>query len=158
MTLTIILMAKYLIILPALLAGYVLYRLAPSGRKRMLVVSVISLPLAYIIAKMGSYFYFDVRPFVVGNITPLIPHAADNGFPSDHTLLAAALAGVTFLFDRRLGLLSLACAILIGAARMLAHVHHGVDIAGSMLIAGASVWLTAIVLERLAFPKNEAHS
>src|SRR5205085_658414 len=34
------------------------------------------------------------RPFVALGIVPLVPHAADSSFPSDHTLVGVALVGV----------------------------------------------------------------
>src|SRR4051812_12727722 len=41
------------------------------------------------LAAVGAHFVFQARPFIPDGHTPLlIPHAADNGFPSDHTTLA----------------------------------------------------------------------
>ena len=73
-------------------------------------------------------------PFVENNFVPLIAHAADNGFPSDHTLFGAAIASVIFLFDKKWGTGLFMLAFLVGVSRVLAGVHHFVDIAGSLLI------------------------
>jgi undecaprenyl-diphosphatase len=95
-----------------------------------------------------SRFYFDPRPFVQGNFTPLLPHAADNGFPSDHTLLAAAIAFATFHFNKKLGLFLLLLAILVGVARILAGVHHVADIAGSIIITGLVYFLAVYSIRK----------
>ena len=97
--------------------------------------AVIALPLTYIVAKIISNFYYDPRPFVVGQFTPLLPHAADNGFPSDHTLLSSAVAAVIFFFHRKLGAFLFVVAFMVGMARVFAGIHHSVDIFGSMVIA-----------------------
>lgn len=130
----IIFIAEYLIF--ASPAAAILYFLAqPRGRqKEMLIFAAILLPLSYISARIVSRFYFDPRPFVAGNFAPLIPHAADNGFPSDHALLGAAIAFAVFRFDQRLGSVLLILAIFVGAARVVAGVHHVMDIAGSIAI------------------------
>lgn len=135
MDLLIVFCAKYLIALSVLIALVSLYRVAPSMRIRRAMIVLVSLALTYALGKLGSHFYFDPRPFAVEGITPLIPHAADNGFPSDHTLLAAGLAAAALFYDRRAALLLWVVAIVIGGARILALVHHPIDILGSILCA-----------------------
>ena len=95
----------------------------------------VAFPLIYIVAKIGGFLYYDPRPFVSGQFTPLILHNADNGFPSDHTLFASAFAAVIFFFNRKFGIVLFILAFLVGIARILAGVHHFVDIFGSLIIA-----------------------
>ena len=99
-------------------------------QKEMLIFAVILLPLSYIIAKIIGHFYFDPRPFVLGNFTPLIPHAADNGFPSDHTLFGAAIALFISVSPKNGHFPACFCDIY-WLARVLAGVHHVADISGS---------------------------
>ena len=47
---------------------------------------------AYLIAKGLGHVIHDPRPYLVEHLQPLIPLAHDNGFPSDHSLLAWVLA------------------------------------------------------------------
>lgn len=138
-TVVIILCAKYLVAVPvlALLAYFSLS--ARRQKHRLLWLTVISFPLAYLIARILGHLFYSARPFVVGNFVPLIAHAADNGFPSDHTLIAATIAMVVLYFDRRWGIALWIIAALIGASRVLAGVHHIVDIIGAMIIAVAAV-------------------
>jgi undecaprenyl-diphosphatase len=135
MNLLIIFTAKYLIILPLLIAAYVAWKLPAENRFSYSLHIIATGILAYIIAKVLSHFYFDPRPFVQNGIAPLIPHAADNGFPSDHTLLAAVLAATIIVFKRNVGIVLWVIALMIGSARVAAGVHHPIDIVGSIVIA-----------------------
>jgi len=135
MNILIIFTAKYLLFISAAIAIIYFLKQSRQKQKETLIFAVILLPLSYIIAKIVGHFYFDPRPFVAGHFTPLFPHAADNGFPSDHTLLGVAIAFAVFRFNKKLGLFLLLLAILVGIARVLAGVHHAADIAGSIVIA-----------------------
>ncbi|MCX6762335.1 MAG: phosphatase PAP2 family protein [Candidatus Moranbacteria bacterium] len=142
MSTLIIFIAKYLFFVSAAIAIIFFLKQLRQKQKEMLIFAVILLPLSYVIAKIVSRFYFDPRPFVQGNFAPLIGHAADNGFPSDHTLLAAAIAFAIFHFNKKLGLFLFFLAVLVGVARVLAGVHHAADIAGSLIIVGLVYLLT----------------
>ncbi len=127
--------AKYLyIVVVAIAIIYILHE-PREKQKRILLLAIISLPIAYIIAKIGSWLYFDPRPFVVGNFTPLIPHVADNGFPSDHTLLTSGLASVIYVSNKKIGVLLWILALIVGISRVSAGIHHPVDILGSIIIS-----------------------
>ncbi len=101
----------------------------------MALFAVPALILTYLLGKIGSFLYFDARPFVVDHFIPLIMHAADNGFPSDHTLLAAGLAAVGMYWNKKLGIVLWALAALIAVARVYVGVHHPIDVIGSAVIA-----------------------
>lgn len=145
MSTLIIFIAKYLVFILAAIAVLYFFRQSRPRQKEMLIFAVILLPLSYIAAKIISLFYFDPRPFVLGNFTPLIPHMPDNGFPSDHTLLGTAIALAVFHFNKKLGMFLFFLAVLVGIARVLAGVHHAADIAGSILIVGAVYLLAAYI-------------
>lgn len=132
--------AKYLYLSVAILALFYLLILPKKESSRVIVAALIALPLSYLVAKGLSALYYDPRPFVVGQFVPLIPHAPDNGFPSDHTLFVSAIAAVIFAFERRLGLALFVVAALVGWSRVGAGVHHLTDIVGSMIIASVVTW------------------
>ncbi|MDD5396570.1 MAG: phosphatase PAP2 family protein [Candidatus Moranbacteria bacterium] len=127
--------AKYLIYVLLLAAAVVVFKMDKENKKKFLVFAVITLPVAYVLAKISSLVYYDPRPFVVGNFSPLIFHVADNGFPSDHTLLSATVAATVCFFNKKAGVALFVLAALVGGARVLAGVHHVADIVGSMVIA-----------------------
>lgn len=135
MDLLIIACAKYLIVVPPIiLVGYGVLARRHIQRK-LVILGGISLPLAYGLSKLADALYYNARPFVVENSTPLIAHVADNGFPSNHMLLAAMMAALLFVYNRKLGIVVGVVAVCIGAARVLADVHHTLDIVASGLIA-----------------------
>lgn len=133
--------AEYLIYVLALAAVACFFTIEKSLRHQLLVFAVITLPLAYILAKMTSLLYYDTRPFVVDGFVPLIPHAADNGFPSDHTLAAATISAIIFRFERKQGIVLFVMALLVGISRVLAGVHHAVDVFGSVTVSVFACWV-----------------
>lgn len=141
------LVAKYAILIPILLAIYVFIR--QKGKRTRIDLAILIVAggiLSLALAKIGSHLISDPRPFVVGNFTPLIPHANDNGFPSDHTLLASFLGFALLPYSKKIGLTTLAVAIGIGMARVAAGIHHLEDILGSFIITGGATLLVLIVL------------
>ncbi len=139
MTALIVFVAKYLIALPVIVAfGYLFI----TNRKRdYLTYAVIVLIVSYAFGFVAGQLYNNPLPFVVENVAPLIAHAANNGFPSDHVLLASALAGIITTFNLPLGIFLWLIALLIGIGRVLALVHYPIDIIASLLIAALSALL-----------------
>ncbi len=139
MTAIIVFAAKYLIVLPVVIAiGYIFI----TNRKRdYLTYAVIVLIVSYAFGFAAGQLYNNPLPFVVENVAPLIAHVANNGFPSDHVLLAGALAGIVTAFNLPLGIFLWLIAVLIGIGRVLALVHHPIDIIASLLIAALSALL-----------------
>ncbi len=146
-TIIIIVCAKYLFFVSVIVACFYFLTSTKSNKKKMLSIGLISGLISYILLKISALIFSSPRPFVVDHIVPLIPHAADNGFPSDHTLLTMWLAGVLFLFNRRLGIILAVISLIVGITRVLALVHHPVDIVGSVGIAVVSVMVTKLIFD-----------
>jgi undecaprenyl-diphosphatase len=81
----------------------------------------------------------DPRPYLAEGYTPLTHVSADNGFPSDHTLLAALLAGLLGWIDRRWRWALAVGAGLVGLGRLAVGAHHTLDVLGSVLIVMVAV-------------------
>jgi len=118
-------------------------------KARLALFGVFVLPLAYMAAKIAGHFFYNPRPFVVGQFSPLIPHAADNGFPSDHVLLLAAVASLFFIYNRIIGIMLWILAVLVGISRVFAGIHHTVDIIGSATIAALISFIVFIFIHML---------
>jgi undecaprenyl-diphosphatase len=129
----------YLVIL-ALAAGVFLLADRPT-KWNMVRLAVVAFPVIYLVSILSGSVISSPRPFVVQHIKPLIHSDTDNGFPSDHTLLSMAVAGVIFAYSRRWGIALLLLAALVGAARVLAHVHHPIDVIGSTVISLSILFL-----------------
>lgn len=149
MDLVAILIAKYLFLAPiVILGGYFLWQ-PWETKKRMVLFAIPSLLLTYGIGLLGNRLYLDPRPFVVTHSALLVPHLPDNGFPSDHALLLAALAALANYWNRRLGLVLWTIALVVGAARVYLGLHHPIDIVGSIVIAAVAATATYGVLHQL---------
>ncbi len=123
-----IILASYLILIPMLVSGIFALRLPRAQWMRFILIVLIAALLALGLAQIASLIYFSPRPFVRLHTSPLIPHGIDNGFPSDHMLLAAFVASVVFIKNKKLGLVLWIVAMLIGLGRVLALVHSPIDI------------------------------
>lgn len=151
--------AKYLVFIEVA-AGVVLlvallYRRPSPTIVRWTFATAVGLVVAYIAAKIGGAVYNDPRPFVVDHFRPLIAHAADNGFPSDHALLAAAVVAAVALARVLWCFLLVPVAILVEWARVGSGVHHPVDVLGSDVCVAIGVLVAILVappLTRLTLP------
>lgn len=130
-----VIVAQWLIVIPILLWLYTLWASKPAQRWSLLFITIIGGIATVILAKIGASLVHDPRPFVSDGVTPYFKSASDNGFPSDHTLLATFLSLAIMSSKRWLGATLLGLAAMIGYARVLANVHHGIDILGAMAIA-----------------------
>ncbi len=147
----IVAVAQYLYLVPVVL--FVLYGLATRRKKEFFLFSLFVLPTSYLLGLLAGHLFYDPRPFVADpSVIPLFSHAPDNGFPSDHALLTGTLAAIVSAFNAPLAALLWLLALLVGGARVLAHVHHALDIAGSFVIAAFS----AIAVGALFFRSRKA--
>ena len=140
--------AKYLFLAIPAGALFIFLRQPASERRRLLFLGATALPVIYVIAKIAGSLYYDPRPFVQTNFIPLVPHGPDNGFPSEHTLFGAAISAVVWMSGRKTGAVLWALTALVGISRVLAGVHHMVDIFGSIAISVAVVWLISGSMRR----------
>jgi undecaprenyl-diphosphatase len=127
--------AKYLFVLVAVVAFIYWLRLTKRQKIEIVVFGLIAVVSAYLLAKLGGALFYNARPFVSDHIVSLFPYVADNGFPSDHTLFSAVIAVTVYTVSKKWGLLLGGLAILVGISRVLAHVHHPIDIIGSIIFA-----------------------
>lgn len=134
MNILIIFGAKYLYLVSVFIVGYYFFKQPKAVKKRIIILGIISLPITYAVAKIAGLFYYDTRPFIALDFTPLIPHSDDNGFPSDHTLFLSAIASLVYFFNKKISILLWVIALTVGFARVFAGVHHSIDIFGSIAI------------------------
>jgi undecaprenyl-diphosphatase len=143
--------AKYLIFIDAIIALgvclWLLYRRSRIDAMRWVVACVIMIVVAFVFARIGNAAYNDPRPFVTDHVKPLIPHARDNGFPSDHALLAAAIVAAVLFLSLPWSLLFAVLAVLVDWARVGAGIHHVSDVIGSSVFV-----LVAAVIAFAATP------
>lgn len=154
----VIFVAKYFVLISVIVTAYVWWKLpALSQKKRFIAEAILGAVLSLLIAKIGSKLYTDPRPFVVGHFTPYFSHANDNGFPSDHTLFTSFMAFLLLHYNRRAGVGLIVIAALVGLSRVIAGVHHVVDIVGAFICSFAGIAIAAFAVNRLAQSRAHVH-
>ena len=115
---------------------------------QVLVRIALLLPLAYGVANVSGPLISDPRPYLVEGVQPLIPTSADNGFPSDHVLLAGALAACLWWVQARAVAPFALGALAVMVGRLAVGAHHTFDVLGSSVI----VVLVTVVVKLLPLP------
>lgn len=145
--------ASYLFVAVVLLWVVAWLQAGRAHKKQMVIATAAAVVLAAILDKIGSKLYYDPRPFVSQHLHPLVSHAADNGFPSEHTLFSMVLAATLVFFRPKVGWTAVAIALLVGVARVAAHVHSPIDIIGGALM-GAAAGYTGYTIARHLVKKS----
>ncbi len=98
--------------------------------------------LAWIIVNFLKEMFATTRPYLINGTTALTAtQPRDPAFPSGHTAAAIALAVTIYFHNKKLGIVFIIAAILIGIGRVLARVHYPIDILGGAIV-GTLVALT----------------
>ncbi|HVA36769.1 MAG TPA: phosphatase PAP2 family protein [Candidatus Dormibacteraeota bacterium] len=138
------LVADDAILVPAAVTAYVI---AVRRRWRTdLLEAALAGILTVVLVQIAGHLYAHPRPFVVWGTTPLVPHGADNAFPSDH--LAACGLAFGYLAGRRrpAAALTLLFALLIGAARVYAQLHWPLDVVAGFALGATAAYAAQGIL------------
>ena len=146
--------AKYLLYAMAVVFVAIwLFAERRAGRTELAISVIVGLICCGIFIVVAAKLHDDPRPFVGHpNVHPLFHHAADNGFPSDHSVAAGLIATLILVRHRLVGLLLALCAVAIAAARVHAQVHHVQDVVAGLLL-GVLAAAIGLVLTRLICPR-----
>jgi len=142
--------AKYLVFITAAVAlgavAFALYRQPRREMARWVIAAGITGVMAEVFTQVGAALYNDPRPFAVSHFHPLVTHAADNGFPSDHALLAAFVV-VCVVFVRFWVVVPVVAilGVLVDGGRVGAGIHHPIDVIGSTVFVALGALIAAAV-------------
>lgn len=148
--------AQYLYLIIAFIGAIVFFIL--RKKKEFLSLMVPSFTLSYLLAKILGSIIKSPRPFFTDHIQPLIPTSTDNGFPSDHTLLAMSIALVVYAYNKKVGIVLIILSLCVGIARILTHSHHPIDIVASIGIALFSLVCVMLLRALPAKKRTEVRS
>lgn len=106
--------------------------------------------VALIAAKVLNHVVTDTRPYLISadHETALTTVSSDNGFPSDHALLAAAIAASLWWINRRLIWPFAVLTVFVMLGRLGIGAHHTLDVLGSVAI----VVIVAAIVALLPLP------
>lgn len=132
-----------------LVVGWLLARRRPDAPARFTTAFLTG--VGAVVALGANHFISDAvgraRPFVAHpDALVVLHHSRDFSFPSDHCMVAGALALGLTLLDRRLGVLAWLLALLLAFSRVYVGVHYPGDVIGGLLIGAAIfaiIWLVA---------------
>jgi len=101
---------------------------------------------ALVLARIVGVLHYQALPSVLGIGRPLIVHAANNSFPSDHVSFSFGIA-ISLIFSGSANIWpqALLLAILVAFARVFVGVHFPLDV-----LAGALVGTVASLMVHLA--------
>lgn len=154
----IIFSAKYLMVVIVVLLAYIWFKESSLRRRQIIGAVIIAGILAFLFSKFAGKLYYDPRPFVSRGIKPLIAHGADNGFPSEHAIFCMTLTTVIFFYRKQLAYWAALVTILVGSARVLAHVHSPIDIAAGIVLGIFAGWLGYFATTKMVRKKTDRSS
>lgn len=107
--------------------------------------------LGLLFGQVMAHFWDRPRPFAGSSgAIALIQHSADSSFPSDHAIVAFAIATSLLFWNRRAGICGLVLAAIICLARVSAGVHFPSDVAaGAIVGAGTALLMQIPSVQRL---------
>jgi undecaprenyl-diphosphatase len=142
--------AEYGIVLFAafLLLSWWLARRAQSPRR---LAAALWAPVATLIAiglnQPIVHSVGEARPFTVfPQALVLVARSQDASFPSDHGVMAGAVAAGVLLANRRLGVVVAVAAVLIAFARVYVGVHFPLDVVAGLMLGATVTSLGYLVL------------
>lgn len=125
--------------------------------QRAVVAAGLSAGVALAIASVMARIVDRPRPFVAhpGGVHLFVAHAADPGFPSDHTTAAFAIGVALLLRFRAWGIVTLVAAAILAVGRVALGIHYPTDVlAGAALGSAVAIAMhhprVRVLLNRLA--------
>ena len=91
--------------------------------------------LAWVVAMLMKHVSHSDRPFVeLQNVDQLVFNVKTYAFPSGHAAFFSALGSAVYLINRKIGLVILISAAVIGLARVAAGIHWPIDVVVGFLV------------------------
>ena len=119
-------------------------------KKEQVLHAIFAFFLAWIIANLIKIIFPTVRPFEVnGQIAHTLFANSDGAFPSGHSAAAFALAVTVWFHDKKVGVIYLLTALIVGISRVLGNVHYPIDILGGAILGS----LVAFAIEKVHLKK-----
>jgi len=136
-----ILSAKYLPVLFAIVL-IIFYLTFKTDQQRVAVLAGISTLIALGIAQSIAFLDPRPRPYLTHIAHLLIERSNDPSFPSDHTTFSFAIATMIWLYNRKIGVILMGLAVLVGFSRVYVGTHYPMDVIGGAVLGMAISLIT----------------
>ncbi|OGE27325.1 hypothetical protein A2867_00425 [Candidatus Daviesbacteria bacterium RIFCSPHIGHO2_01_FULL_40_11] len=117
--------------------------------KKACLLILLGLPIAILLIKFIHLFFYESRPFVTFNLSPIVAAEADASFPSRHAVVSSVLAFAFAYFKSKWALLLIPIAACIGFSRIYVGVHYPLDIVGGFAVGAISLIFALRIKEYL---------
>ncbi len=128
-----VLTAKYMPVLLILILGALWFTMQKKYQLGAL-LAALSAVLALGIGQIIGFIFHRLRPYYVHPTHLLIARTQDTSFPSDHATLAFAIAALIWQIDRKISIVLLVLAALLGFARIYVGTHYPTDVIGGAIL------------------------
>lgn len=141
-------LAKYGVVLMALPLLYMWFK-GDESKKKVALLSLLSMAIALLINQIIGHIYFRQRPFALHEVNLLLSRSADPSFPSDHAAFVFGIAWLLLFKDRRIGAFALGLAILVGISRIFVGTHYPGDVLGGAIVGLISAFFVWSIRSKL---------
>ena len=119
---------------------------------RAALVGLVGAALAFAANQVIGAVWDRPRPFVFYHFTPLLQHARDASFPSDHLAVLGAVTLAMLIYSRPLGMWLAAAALLTAFARVYVGLHYVSDVVDGFCLGALCSALAWALFGLLAAP------
>ena len=123
-----------------MLALVIFWYMAKDQRRHSLLEATEASIVGLLINQLLGLMIYYPRPYMIGLVEPLVAHAPENSFPSDHATLMLTVAFYLLRCQswRRQGIFLLILALATAWGRIYSGIHFPLDMLGSFAVAAFS--------------------
>ena len=129
----------------------VIYFLKKRDYKTCLKI-LLGVVITFLLRKVVGSLLYEPRPFIIDPAKLLYLTAInvkDSSFFSGHASLAMSLSGAVFWKYKKLGIILIGLAVVVGIGRVLAGLHYPIDVAFGFFVGFLVSYLVKIIFHRL---------
>jgi membrane-associated phospholipid phosphatase len=132
-----------------LLAGWVIGRVRGARTLATAISAGAAALVGLAVNQLLGHLFGRVRPYAThAGVHLLVGRTSDFSFPSDHAVVAGAVAAGLLFVDRRLGVVTVLAAVVMAFARVYVGAHYPGDVVAGLAVGA----LVAVALQAVLVP------